>query len=112
MKVLRETIEEVLKEGRGSGVIYWKASDFDPNDPSILISGYGVLTYSRLEKNIIDSFSDMSKQSTKGNLYSLITKQLLDDNSAFITKLKAYIDVTDELKQPKIKRKITVLKNK
>ena len=97
-----------LNESMGS--IYWEADDFDAENPTVLIRGYGTLKYNTLQKAIARDLAEMSQRVADGGLEVVANHQLLDRQSAFNGKVQAYLDVTSELEKPTIKRKLTIHK--
>ena len=93
-----------------SGSILWEDEDFDADNPTVLIRGYGTLKYESLQKAIARDLADMSNRVLEGGLEVVANHQLLDSKSAFNGKVQAYLDVTKELAKPTIKRKLTIHK--
>jgi hypothetical protein len=106
-KPKKRKVTENLTE---SGSIYWEDEDFDAEDPTVLIRGYGTLKYKTLQKAIAKDLAEMSNRVLDGNLEVVANHQLLDRKSAFNGKVQAYLDVTKELAKPTIKRKLTIHK--
>ena len=97
-----------LREAYGSGSIYWDAPEFDPNNPTVAISGYGTMGLNLLIKNIADDLDDLSKKTKSGQLDVIANNVLLNPKSTFLHKVKAYADAVAELKSTKSKRKLTL----
>lgn len=93
-----------------SGSIHWEDEDFDADNPTVLIRGYGTLKYKTLQKAIARDLADMSNRVLEGGLEVVANHQLNDEKSAFNGKVQAYLDVTKELAKPTIKRKLTIHK--
>ena len=45
-----------------SGSIHWEDEDFDADNPTVLIRGYGTLKYESLQKAIARDLADMSNR--------------------------------------------------
>jgi len=101
-------LEPLNEDGPGS--IYWDDDDFDATNPTVLIRGYGTLRYNSLQDNIARELADMSEQVSRGGLEVVANHKLLDEKSAFIYKVRAFLDVTEEMQNPQIKRKLTLHK--
>ena len=97
-----------LNEDAGS--IYWEDDDFDAEDPTVLIRGYGTLKYKTLQQAIARDLAEMSNRVLDGSLEVVANHQLKDPLSAFNGKVQAYLDVAKELAKPSIKRKLTIHK--
>lgn len=110
----RERILKVLSEARGYGIgeIYWDAPDFDPDNPTIKIRGYGTMTVNFLQENISKELADLSKRVSTGDIAVVANNFLLDEKSAFMYKVKALMDAKMLLSDGKVKRKLTMLKRK
>jgi hypothetical protein len=114
MKTLRQTIRQTLSEGKdyGAGVIHWDDPRFDPENPTVAIRGYGTMSIDFLQQNIAKELADLSKKTKSGQLDIVAKHFLLDEKSAFMYKVKAYMDVKQELNSSKVKRKLTLMKKK
>lgn len=110
----RDAIKRVLGEakGYGAGEIYWDAPDFDPENPTVAIRGYGTMSIDFLQQNIANELADLSKKTKSGGLDIVANHFLLDEKSAFMYKVKAYMDVKQQLSSSKVKRKLTLMKKK
>ena len=110
----RNTIRQVLGEakGYGAGVIYWDDPQFDPENPTVAIRGYGTMSIDFLQENIANELAELSKKTKSGGLDIVAKHFLLDEKSAFMYKVKAYMDVKQELSSSKVKRKLTMMKKK
>jgi hypothetical protein len=114
MRTFNQTIKKVLGEGKdyGAGEIYWDDPKFDPDNPTVAIRGYGTMSIDFLQQNIANELTDLSKRVKSGSLEVVANHFLLDEKSAFMYKVKAYMDVKEQLKSSKIKRKLTIMKKK
>jgi hypothetical protein len=114
MKTFNETIRAVLGEAKsyGAGEIYWDAPDFDPENPTVAIRGYGTMSVESLQENIANELADLSRRVKSGSLEVVANHFLLDEKSAFLYKVKAYMDVKQEMSQSKVKRKLTIMKKR
>ena len=93
-----------------SGSIHWEDEDFDADNPTVLIRGYGTLKYKTLQQAIARDLAEMSNRVLDGSLEVVANHQLKDPLSAFNGKVQAYLDVAKELAKPSIKRKLTIHK--
>ena len=93
-----------------SGSIHWEDEDFDAENPTVLIRGYGTLKYKTLQQAIARDLAEMSQRVIDGSLEVVANHQLNDPLSAFNGKVQAYLDVTKELAKSTIKRKLTIHK--
>jgi len=114
MKTLTQTIRQTLGEAKsyGAGVIHWDDSRFDPENPTVAIRGYGTMSIDFLQENIANELAELSKKTKSGGLDIVAKHFLLDEKSAFMYKVKAYMDVKQELSSSKVKRKLTMMKKK
>ena len=116
MKSLDRTVKEVMglieAKSYGAGELYWDDPKFDPNNPTVAIRGYGTMTTETLENAVGRDLEDLVKRVKSGRLDIVANHFLLDDKSAFMYKVKAYMDATAEMQNPKVKRKLTILKKK
>ena len=114
MKTLAQTIRQTLSEGKdyGAGVIHWEDPNFDPENPTVAIRGYGTMSIDFLQENIANELAELSKKTKTGGLDIVAKHFLLDEKSAFMYKVKAYMDVKQELSSSKVKRKLTLMKKK
>ena len=93
-----------------NGSIHWEDEDFDADNPTVLIRGYGTLKYKTLQQAIARDLAEMSNRVLDGSLEVVANHQLKDPLSAFNGKVQAYLDVAKELAKPSIKRKLTIHK--
>jgi hypothetical protein len=114
VKTFNETIRAVLGEAKsyGAGEIYWDAPDFDPENPTVAIRGYGTMSVNFLEENIAKELQDLSKKVSAGSIDVVAKYFLLDEKSAFMYKVKALMDAKQMLSSGKVKRKLTLMKKK
>ena len=114
MKTLTQTIRQTISEGKdyGAGVIHWEDPNFDPENPTVAIRGYGTMSIDFLQENIANELADLSRRVKSGSLEVVANHFLLDEKSAFLYKVKAYMDVSAEMKSSKVKRKLTIMKKK
>lgn len=94
-------------ELRESGEIYDK-QNFNPEDPEVLIHGYGRLKLSQIYQKLSKDLADLSEKAADHSDPKTIEWAL--DNSSFRTLLKAAQDVEKELASPSMKRKITMMR--
>ena len=107
-QTIRETLDEA--KGHGAGKIYWDDPKFDPNDPTVAITGYGTMKVTTIEQAVARNLEDLAKRVKSGDLEKIADYYLLDDNSGFNYLVKAYMDVIAEMSSSKVKRKLTIMK--
>ena len=108
-------LKSLLKEGK-SGSIWdmktqMKKGTFNPEDPEVLIRGWGRLTLKILQRNIVNELKDLIKRGT-GELGFKNMLFILKDNGILMDKIQAVVDVYDELKSSTVKRAITNYKKR
>ena len=79
---------------------------------AVAIRGYGTMSIDFLQENIANELAELSKKTKTGGLDIVAKHFLLDEKSAFMYKVKAYMDVKQELSSSKVKRKLTMMKKK
>lgn len=81
---------------------------FDPSDPEIVISGYGILSLSKAKQKLKRDLAALSERTAgngPGEFQSIL--HLIDRHSIIQTFTRAIYDVYHQLQDPQIKRKIT-----
>ena len=121
MLKLKNLLKEDVKvqvSSKDDGYIYnWKeemkSGKFDPENPTVVVSGLGSYTLKTLKSSIADQLSNLSKRLKKGSTMDVDNVYYaLIDNSTLLYKVKALKDVQNELKTPVWKRRITIYKRK
>ena len=97
-----------LSEAKGSIWDTKPKSVKDAEDPEVLIQGFGRMKYSQLKKMISNGFDDMARRAKRG--MSMDFESLLTLMKQGKEMLEAVIDIEKEMKSPKHKRRITMLK--
>lgn len=83
--------------------------DFDPENIEVQIKGYGIITLSQLKrkiKNLFGSLADAVDVMKPESLKHAYTETVLPH------LINAYVEVTDELNTPQMKRKATIARKK
>jgi len=102
------------------GKIDWPESDeqkakFDPENPSMAIRGMYVITYNTLKKSLADELAGLSEKISRQDPESAsitMATQLVGPTEVILHKMKAFIDVTEELKDRHVRGKLTRMKKK
>ena len=109
--------KDIIKEGK-SGAIYnmkaqMKDGTFEPDNPEVLIRGWGRLPLKSLENNVRRDLEDLAKRAKQGgesNFKGIVYQ--LTKNDVVVEKAKAVYDVYQELNSSKVKRAITIYKRR
>jgi hypothetical protein len=88
-------------EDLGEGAEIYDKKDFDPNDPEVLIDGYGRLLLSQIKQKIKDKLLIMSEDTIDNIDYEL-------KNGTLQVLVDAVKDVEREMNSPQMKRKATL----
>lgn len=85
----------------------------NPEDPEVMIPGYGSMLLSQLKKSVAKQLEDIAKRAKKGD-FQAAEYILLDKGGAGAVygKLQAIRDAEEEMKKGPYKRKITIAKKK
>jgi hypothetical protein len=95
-----------IRDLRESGEIYDKRN-FDPQDPEVLIHGYGRLTLSQIDARISKLLQDMSERAAEGDI-DYVDHQMINSNlNKFISAAQ---DARKELQTPQMKRRVTMMR--
>jgi len=92
-----------------SGKIQFDAPNFNPDNPQIILFGFGTMTYLGLQKNIAGSLEEIAKDLKKTKSDSLI-REIAGKKSTLNFKIAALADIEKELNAPATKRKLAQLK--
>jgi len=88
--------------------IYFEADDFNPDNPAILIRGYGVLSIEGLQNVVSKKLAELAKEVKRGDVNNL--RYSLETTKMFLAR--ALLDADELLNKPQIKRRLTLLKRK
>lgn len=83
--------------------------DFDPENIEVQIQGYGVLTLNQIKQRIKSNFEQLAK---KVDILEPESLQSALKNSSLPHLIQAYVDATNELNTPQMKRKATISRKK
>ena len=84
----------------------------DGRDPEVKVEGYGTMPKSTLEKSVIRDLRGMADRLERAKETENVFTMLYGRMTAFPYKLKALIDVENEMRSPAFKRKITLAKHR
>ena len=109
--------EEKLTEAKVGSIFNMKKQiadgSFEPDNPEVLIKGFGRLPLKDLEKKVNRDLTDLAKRAGNGgesNFKGIIN--LLTKNDYVVDQAQAVVDVYEELKSSQVKRAITNYKKK
>jgi len=88
--------------------VYYEYENFNPDDPTLAITGYGVLTLKGLRSMVARKLSTIADQVKSGNSANL--KYEFGRNDWFLAR--ALLDAEELLDKPATKRKLTMMKRK
>lgn len=80
----------------------------DGSDPEVLIHGYGRMLLSQLRAKIVRHLEDLAKIARVNNMKG-VRYGIVEQLPYFVN---AVLDIENQLQDPTIKRKITILKKK
>ena len=108
-------LKDLLKEGKSGSIYNMKAQikdgTFDPDNPEVLIRGWGRLPLKDLERNVMRDLEGLAKRAKQGgesNFKGIVHQ--LTKNDVVVDKAKAVYDVYQELGSSQVKRAITIYK--
>jgi hypothetical protein len=120
-KLIESEVRDALSEGTGRYGALTDPKNFDPLDPEVHITGYGVLLRSQLRSEIANRLKTMTKtaQDAAGsevsyNQYKTLAS-LIGDKGVLTRFILAELDVADELESLRTKggrRSIPIPKQK
>ncbi len=87
-----------------------KDGKFDPKNPQVHISGYGVTNLKTLQDSLSRKFTDLAKKAKKGDVENI--EYILKKNGVLMGFVEALVDANKELASSAMKRKITIYKRK
>ena len=82
--------EEVVNEESS----IWKFNKEDPNNPEVLIQGYGRLMLNQIEASVVRKLAELTKMAERGDFEQI---QSLLDKDVMQTMMKAIVDTKAEL---------------
>jgi len=83
----------------------------DPENPNVIVSGYGVLSVNFLKKDISKRLKELATRLERGDSDFLI-RELTPGKGILKLFVDALEDVETQMNSPKVKRKLTMLKKK
>ena len=110
-------LKSLLKEGKVGSVYNMKKQiadgSFEPDNPEVLIRGFGRLPLKQLEKKVARDLGDLSKRAGKGgesNFKGILNN--LTKNDYVVEQTQAVVDVYKEMSSSQYKRAVTMYKRK
>ena len=86
---------------------------FEPDNPEVLIKGWGRLPLKYIERKVAKDLAELSKRAKKGgesNFKGLLN--LLTKNDYVVEQAQAVVDVYKEMSSSQYKRAVTMYKRK
>ena len=110
-------LKDLIKEGK-IGSIYnikkeMEDGTFEPDNPEVLIKGFGRLPLKHIERKVAKDLGDLSKRAQQGgekNFKGIINN--LTKNNYVVDQAQAVVDVYKEMKSSQYKRAVTNYKKK
>ena len=109
--------EENLTEGKVGSIYNMKKQiadgSFEPDNPEVLIRGFGRLPLKHIERKVAKDLAELSKRAQKGgeaNFKGLLN--LLTKNDYVVEQAQAVVDVYKEMSSSQYKRAVTNYKKK
>ena len=110
-------LKSLLKEGKVGSIFNMKKEmedgSFEPDNPEVLIKGFGRLPLKDLEKKVARDLTDLAKRAAKGgesNFKGILN--LLTKNDYVVDQVQAVVDVYKEMSSSQYKRAVTNYKKK
>ena len=110
-------LKDILTEGKVGSIYNMKKQiadgTFEPDNPEVLIKGFGRLPLKDLEKKVARDLTDLSKRARKGgesNFKGILN--LLTKNDYVVDQTQAVVDVYKEMSSSQYKRAVTIYKKK
>ena len=117
-QIIREEVQQ-LQEGSSFGSIYdmkaqIKDGTFNPDDPEVLIHGWGRLSLKGVERWIAKDLADLAGRAKRGGEISIenIDSRLFAKAAPLMHKIKAAREVYEQMKSSQYKRAVTMYKKK
>ena len=106
MKDFKEYLSEAAKYAEVQNLVPNR-----PDDPDILVKGFGVYRLSRLRKEVIRHLDEYKEQVERNNIDGLV-REFTSKYSNMKSKVLGLAEVEKQLNSPQMKRKITMLRKK
>ena len=110
-------LKSLLKEGKVGSIYNMKKQmtdgSFEPDNPEVLISGFGRLPLKDLERKVMRALEGLAKRAGKGgesNFKGIINN--LTKNNYVVDQAQAVVDVYKEMSSSQYKRAVTIYKRK
>jgi len=78
----------------------------NPEDPTVMISGFGSMLLSQLKKDVASKLDDLGKRAKKDD-FSVAFSQIVEKGGILSHKIQAIRDAESAMNKPQWKRKIT-----
>ena len=106
MKDFKEYLREAAKYAEVHALVPNR-----PDDPDILVKGFGVYRLSRLRKEVIRHLDEYKEQVERNNIDGLV-REFTSKYSYMKSKVLGLAEVEKQLNSSQMKRKITMLRKK
>ena len=110
-------LKSLLKEGKVGSIYNMKKQmedgSFEPDNPEVLIKGFGRLPLKDLERKVtrdLEGLAKRAKQGGESNFKGILNN--LTKNDYVVDQAQAVYDVYQEMKSPKYKRAVTNYRKK
>ena len=110
-------LKDLLKEGKVGSIYNMKKQiadgSFEPDNPEVLIKGFGRLPLKHIERKVARDLEDLAKRAKQGgesNFKGIINN--LTKNDYVIDQAQAVADVYKEMSSSQYKRAVTNYKKK
>ena len=110
-------LKDILNEGKSGSIYNMKKQiadgSFEPDNPEVLIKGFGRLPLKDLERKVARELTDLAKRAGTGgesNFKGILN--LLTKNDYVVDQAQAVVDVYKEMSSSQYKRAVTNYKKK
>ena len=110
-------LKDILTEGKVGSIYNMKKQmedgTFEPDNPEVLIRGFGRLPLKHIERKVAKDLAELSKRAQKGgeaNFKGLLN--LLTKNDYVVEQAQAVVDVYKEMSSSQYKRAVTMYKRR
>ena len=110
-------LKSLLKEGKVGSIYNMKKEmedgTFEPDNPEVLIRGWGRLPLKHIERKVARDLEDLAKRAKQGgesNFKGIIN--LLTKNDYVVEQAQAVVDVYKEMSSSQYKRAVTMYKRR
>ena len=116
-QLIREEVQQ-LQEGSFGSIYDMKAQikdgTFNPDDPEVLINGWGRLSLKGVERWIAKDLAELSKRATSGGDHNIknIDTSLFSKYAPLMHKIKAAHEVYEQMNTSQYKRAVTMYKRR